>query len=254
MKLITLNIWGGKLFDPLKNFVTKQACEVDIFCFQEIYKSPKNQMIAREMYSNIYGKLAELLPEHKGYFAPHLKGYDIDGKVDFELETGLAIFIKKSLDLSEQGDIFVYREGLDSLHDNSATIPRNVQYVSFTYEGRPYFIGNFHGIWYPKTKLDTPDRGEQSRKIKSFLNKQKGKKIVCGDFNLMPDTESLRMLEQGMKNLIKEYNIPTTRNDFYKGSEKFADYILISPDVVVKNFKVIEEKVSDHLPLYLEFE
>jgi endonuclease/exonuclease/phosphatase family metal-dependent hydrolase len=78
-------------------------------------------------------------------------------------------------------------------------------------------------------------------------------RILCGDFNLLPNTDSLTILEQGMRNLIKEYPVTSTRSRFYEKPDKFADYILVSPEVVVEDFQVLDEAVSDHLPLLLEF-
>ena len=68
------------------------------------------------------------------------------------------------------------------------------------------------------------------------------------------DTESMKVLEKGMRNLVKDYGVTSTRSHFYKKRGKFADYILVSPEVEVKDFKVLQESVSDHLPLYLEFD
>ena len=36
-------------------------------------------------------------------------------------------------------------------------------------------------------------------------------------------------------------------------TELFADYILVSPDIVVKHFQVLPDEVSDHAPLLVEF-
>jgi endonuclease/exonuclease/phosphatase family metal-dependent hydrolase len=80
-----------------------------------------------------------------------------------------------------------------------------------------------------------------------------GAKILCGDFNLLPDTDSLAILEQGMRNLVKEYRVTSTRSQFYEKPDRFADYILVSPEVIVEDFQVLDEAVSDHLPLLLEF-
>lgn len=253
MKLITLNIWGGKLFNPLLNFINEYYKEVDIFCFQEVCKAPFDKVIAQKMHSNIFGEITNVLRNHQGYFDIHLKGRDLNGKVDFKLEGGLAIFIKKDIKVKKCGDIFVYRSGSDLLNDDIATIPRNLQYISFEANGNNYLVCHFHGIWYPKTKVDTKDRIKQSQKIKEFLSKRRERKILCGDFNLLPTTKSIKILEKGMRNLIKEYNIPTTRNKYYEREEKQADYVLTSPAVKVKQFGVIDIIVSDHLPLLLEF-
>ena len=57
-----------------------------------------------------------------------------------------------------------------------------------------------------------------------------------------------------MRNLIKEYDITTTRTHYYQRKEKYADYILVSPDVTVKQFSPVDTVVSDHMPLMVEFE
>lgn len=87
----------------------------------------------------------------------------------------------------------------------------------------------------------------------------KGGKVLCGDFNLLPQTKSIAMLEGRMRNLIKEYNIKTTRSKLnpYHGTpteQHFADYVFVSEDIKVLDFKVPEAEVSDHLPMILEFE
>lgn len=74
-----------------------------------------------------------------------------------------------------------------------------------------------------------------------------------GDFNLDPDTKSLKILERNLKNLIKEYKISTTRSSLYARQHKFADYVLVSPGIKVINFQVPDIAISDHLPMILEF-
>jgi len=85
------------------------------------------------------------------------------------------------------------------------------------------------------------------------MNKFDGEKILCGDFNLNPNTQSVSILDRGMKNLIKNFKITSTRSSLYKKDEKFADYMIVSNGINIVNFKVKEDLVSDHLPLYLEF-
>ena len=65
------------------------------------------------------------------------------------------------------------------------------------------------------------------------------------------------MLGRAMRNLIKEYGIESTRSELYNDMEKWkdpiADYVFASPDVKVRDFKVLGDVVSDHLPLFIEF-
>ena len=127
-------------------------------------------------------------------------------------------------------------------------------FINFKSELSPYTILNFQGMWHPTIKkIDCPERILQSQKIRVFMDALPGEKILCGDFNLNPDTESLALLEKGMRNLVKEYNITTTRSELYPKEQKFADYTLVTPGVDVKSFTVPALTVSDHLPMILEF-
>ena len=56
-----------------------------------------------------------------------------------------------------------------------------------------------------------------------------------------------------MRNLIADYHVTSTRSQLYKKDIKFADYILTSPGIKVKDFKVLPDEVSDHLALELDF-
>ncbi len=57
-----------------------------------------------------------------------------------------------------------------------------------------------------------------------------------------------------MRNLVKEFGVKSTRSKLYTKPVKFADYILVSNDVKVNKFDVINMEVSDHLPLFLDFD
>jgi len=88
----------------------------------------------------------------------------------------------------------------------------------------------------------------------TFISGIKNDIVLAGDFNLLPDAESAKIIENaGLRNLIKEYGITSTRTSFYKKPEKYADYIFVSSGVKVKKFEVMPEEVLDHAALFLEF-
>lgn len=257
MKLISLNAWGGKLFKPLIDFIQTQSQDTDIFCFQEVFNTKSNITESAGFRLNLYEEISKILPNHQGYFASGVENY-IAGSfqpnfVDFNLSWGLAIFINKNLKVNSYGDFFVYGKSGSFNPKDENSVPRNVQYLSFTNGGKVLTVCNIHGIWVKGTKEDTPSRIKQSQQIKDFFKTQEGEKILCGDLNLDINTQSIKILERDMKNLIKEFNIPTTRNKFSPGNEKFADYMFVSSKVKIIDFKVPNLEVSDHLPLILEF-
>ena len=253
MKLVSLNIWAGREFNTLMKYVSDQARDTDIFCFQEVFDTPTSRKTVSEHYrANIFSELQKALPDHTGYFAPVQEGCGFNGPVDYQIQWGLAMFVRRSLNVLDTGEIYLFGNRNSRKEDNSS-IPRNLQYVHLDVDGEGYTVAHFHGLWNGRGKTDTKDRIEQSRKVKEFLDKAKGKKIVCGDFNLLPDTESLSILEAGFVNLIKTHEITSTRSSLYQKSERHADYTLVSCDVNVESFAVPQMKVSDHHPMELKF-
>jgi exonuclease III len=257
MKLISLNIWGGKAYEPLMKFIKDAAPTTDVFCFQEVFSSSSGIKISRGAHVNIFGDLKTLLPDFKFYFAANQDGFDLEGHVDFPISIGDAIFAKKEIIIDESGNFFA--AGEKNSATNQFNIPAVVQFIRLRLNGKKLTVCNFHGIAEPGDKLDNPQRLAQSEKIRKFLDGETGAKILCGDFNLLPDTESVTMLEKNLINLVKKFNIGRTRSNLspFFGSpefQKFADYTLVSQNIEVKNFSAPDVTVSDHLPMVLEFE
>lgn len=243
MKLITLNIWGGHLRNPLLKFIHEHR-NVDVFCLQEVYynahRTIENKDKEKELSLNIFSDLQKLLPDHHAIFKPAVENV-----------YGVGMLIKNTIDIIGEGEINIHQKqyypGIGLNHE------RNLQWIECELDNKIYSILNVHGLWNGKGKKDTPERINQSERIRQFMDTINTPKILCGDFNLRPDTQSMEILEQGMNNLIKIHNIRSTRTRFYTKEEKFADYILTSPEIVVKQFTVLEDEVSDHAPLYIDF-
>lgn len=242
MRLITLNLWGGHLRNQLLKFVHHHR-DVDIFCLQEVYHNAHRTVAHenRELSLHIFSDLQKLLPNHYAIFKPAVENV-----------YGIGMLIKNTIDIIGEGDINIHQKqhfpGIGLNHS------RNLQWVECEVNNTIYSILNVHGLWNGKGKLDTPERIAQSERIRHFMDTIDTPKVLCGDFNLRPDIESMRILEQGMINLITKHDIHSTRTQYYTKPEKYADYILVSPEIKVKNFAVMTEEVSDHCPLYIEFE
>jgi len=243
MKLEVLNVWGGRITKELLAHISSQSSNVDIFCFQEVFHNGAPHLDRQKIsVMDIFDRIKNILPDHMGYFD--------QGNIN---EEGLAIFVRSSLNVTKHGDAVVFRKRNSLVGNDATTLPRIIQYIEIETKGKKYTVVNFHGLWNEKKKLDTPTRLEQSKNIRAFMDSCVGEKILCGDFNLKPDTKSLALLEKGMRNLIKEYKITSTRTLIYDKPEKFADYVLVSKGIRVKNFKVLDDTVSDHAPMFLDF-
>lgn len=258
MKLVSLNAWGATQGQPFYDYILSLAESTDIFCFQEIFSAkqpaPKLSTGAR-MY--MLEELQELLPEYNFVFSEKSTGSDFGGKVQFPVRHGLATFVKKNLEIVESSTLKI-KEGLINLKDPVEGF-LIVQASKISKEGKQFDLFNYHGIGQPGTKQDTPERLEASKRIKGIWEESKLKaKILCGDFNLNPETESIKIIEAFSENLISKFEIKNTRNEVswkrYNNIQHFADYVFTSTSLKVKAFEVPYNLVSDHLPMILEFE
>ena len=203
---------------------------------------------------NLLEELTEVLRDFTPYFAPILE--DRNPKMEIpekHNDFGNATFVRKSVAVTGSEIQFVYREPNSLTGKDISTIPRNILTIDIASRGSTFSVTNLHGAWQENTKkLDTPERIQQSQKILDFFATKSRPKILCGDFNLMPETESLLMLERfGLRNLIKEFHITDTRGALYEEPQRFADYVLASPEINVRSFSVPDIQISDHLPLIL---
>ena len=253
MRIISLNTWVGRVGkEKLLTFFKTHADTTDVFCLQEICAAPHPYLEGclaggvvlnkKQTMGYALREISEGLPNHVAFFRPHLGD-----------NYGLLMLVRKEFRVIEEGEFFVYKQkGFYSKAD-IGDHARLIQYVTIAAGTKVVTIINFHGLWNGKGKTDTEDRIQQSKNILEFTSKLDGEYVLCGDFNLLPDTESLKLFEAaGLRNLIKEYKVSSTRTSFYKKPEKYADYIFVTKGIQVKDFKVLPDEVSDHSPLFIE--
>jgi endonuclease/exonuclease/phosphatase family metal-dependent hydrolase len=249
IKLISLNIWGGRVKEPLREFF-RQHRDIDIFCLQEVFSQARDSEIIEVLTDNPDGiitdfgqELEQLLPEHQVHFLP--TGADC---------YGLAMAVKKNLTVKSQGVVTLYHGPKFPDPDNRwADHDRKMQWLEIVKNGHSYCIMNVHGHW-KKDKLDDKDCLHQNVQILNFLmHTGRLPKILVGDFNLLPQTTCIKRLGGALFDLIKANRVKSTRTSLCKSKDRFADYAFVSPDVNVVDFAVMPDEVSDHNPLYLEF-
>ncbi len=231
MKIIFLNLWGAKIKKNLAEFLKSQSHNTDIFCLQEVYGEAKSLLI-------------DCLSDFKEVSATKPMAF---GNNFFAQAT----YIKENIPIISSDTLLE--------NENESGLGLSV-YISF--KGKDLHICNFHGLTFAEDddKLDTSTRLFQSELIIKNFEKKSGLKIIGGDFNILPQAESIKMFEKkGYTDLIKKYHITTTRSRIalkkYPGHEEyFSDYVFISPDVKLKKFSVPSLEISDHLPLILEID
>lgn len=255
MRLITLNCWGGRRIDALLDFFARRGPEVDVFCLQEVFDGDQAKIDARHptmhgLRGDLFFSIMMTLRDHQGYFA---RWEDRD-------RMSTAIFVRRSMPVLDARERLVYEPERPVHEGDKVYSPRKLQTVTLADGDRKFLVANLHGLWINGPKDDTVDRIRQSRLVSEALNAHAGPKVLCGDFNLLPHTASVRMLEveAQLRNLVLDYEVTSTRTPLYRSYDdpnepNFADYVMPSRDLEVKRFEVLPDVVSDHAPLYAEF-
>lgn len=253
MRLITLNSWGGRSLYLIMRFLKKHASNTDIFCFQEIHKAAPGVVEERHPDQYVCGQLFDKIQKELKEFDGTFACFEDDPN-----RMSQAIFIRKGIKVKRLEDFIVFKPAVPKEIGDEIFSPRKLQYAIIETPKGEMLVANYHGLWVNGPKTDSPERIEQSKRIREFLDSFKIPRIICGDFNLLPETESVKILEKGMRNLINEFKVESTRTPLYRhynnpDEPNFADYIFTSQDVEIQKFEVLPDIASDHAPLLLEF-
>ena len=276
LSVVSLNCWNGRVFDPLMAFFTKMSPDVDVFCLQEVYSTDicigENFEAWSEDKKNRLDLLQEIeavLPDHESYFMPTQYGLEQEAeKFDSRVRRGTAVFVRRGLEILEVSATWIVNSAPEFGNKR-----RYLQTVHLKKDGVEYVVANYHGVWRGASKDDSPERTTQSTNIVRVLERFWCHKILVGDFNLLPNTRSIGIIEDNgliegqtgqLINLIKTHEVKTTRSsllekkrdvgDLVGGHALFADYAFVSPSLEVAEFRVLSDEVSDHLPLFLRCE
>ncbi|MGJ3242090.1 MAG: endonuclease/exonuclease/phosphatase family protein [Opitutales bacterium] len=262
MNLLCLNCWGGTLHDRLLPYLASTTA--DVLCLQEIVHTPvsdKAILVYRDgdhvldQQANLFQEIQDALPDFTGTFCPAAQGVLWDGDVAVPSQWGLATFVRKALPVVSQHQGFVHKafspHGYgDHPRSRSAHAIRVFDYA----QDRFVSIAHMHGLRDLQGKGDTPARRRQAERFLALLDSvaEAGDlRILCGDFNVRPDSETLALLGRaGFTELVTTRTNRGTRNSFYKKAERHADYLLVDqPDRVNRFDVVFDPEVSDHCPL-----
>jgi endonuclease/exonuclease/phosphatase family metal-dependent hydrolase len=228
VKIVFLNTFYGELDKQIREYLISEIAETNVFCLQEVHA--KMLAICRDVFC-----------EYNEIFA--------EKYISSEEKYAQATYIKKPLKITASCPVMDSKDkvGLGLFTE----IESNERLLN---------IINFHGPPKPGHKLDTPKRIDQSKYLIKYCMDLPGDKIIGGDFNISPETKSIKMFEElGYVDLIKKYKIKTTRNNIawakYVNHKKyFSDYVFVNPNLKIKRFEVPNIEVSDHLPMILEIE
>jgi len=243
MKIIQLNIWGGKLGQQIIDFLNDQ--KPDFVCMQEV-----NDLKGRAGYK-FFATLDEI-KEGAGFNEAFMSANYSSGYMERQLEYGNAILSK--LPFKTTKTVFTngeYKQNFDIVNDDGNI--RSLQIAQIEVGGTTLNILNHHGYHLGFNKLGNDDTMRQMGMIADIIDKLEGPIIFCGDLNLSPASESVKIIDKKLTNLSVTNNLKRTYNQFSQVQE-VCDYIFVNDLIKVTDFKMSDELLSDHKALILEFD
>ena len=257
LRIITLNIWGGRQLRDLISFFRAHGPLTDVFCLQEVLDTdrvfPSIPGGEPAKQGCVYKAIQQALPDFDCAFAQHENAAD---------RIAPAMFVRRSLGAGAIQSQLVYEKpnaaafsGVDMA--KYFRLKLQAVRIPFRCAGGHVLVANFHGLWHPAGKIDIPERLEISHAVRSALAHHSGTLIICGDFNLLPSTQALAILGHGLRNPLLERGMTCTRTHLYRSfadpsASLYADYVLLSPQLQVSRFEVMGDVVSDHAALKCE--
>jgi endonuclease/exonuclease/phosphatase family metal-dependent hydrolase len=244
-----LNIWAGRLIYPLLEQI-REKIQPDIICMQEVID-------LKGTSGNFFATLDDI------QIASGLSYKYMSPNLDFRFMNRKAYYgnaILSRFELSYKNTFTTHGEYAADFdwgkHENDNI--RSVQHIKL--KNSNLNILNTHGFFVPSTKLGNEQTMQQNRAILDYAQSLNSPIIICGDFNLVPESESIQLLDRHFTNLVAKsgamstYSTINWNNKTHKWDELVCDYIFTSPDIKINKFEISEEIVSDHKALILDFD
>lgn len=239
---MTLNMWQGRLERVLLKHL--EGSGLDFACMQEAVNFEGKSLGLITSYQ----KVGSSLGLHEQFFSKLISS-KLGNK---ELEFGNVIYSATAF--AQTSTVFTIGQHKDDFNfDQDDYNIRAFQHVQVLVNGKKLNILNHHGHHIDSHKLGDDETLRQIKQIIDYIKTLDGSVILCGDFNLAPESESIKLLDTALVNLSSKYSLKTTRSKLTYKNE-VCDYIFISSDIKVNSFEMDETIISDHNALILDFD
>lgn len=251
------------MFEPLAQWLSTST--TDVLCVQEVTRTAalagwtrfEDSERTLPQRANLFNDIATLLPNHQGIFVASDAGPVWGPEESRHLQDfGIAMFVHERLPVVGQHSAFVYGDFVEHADWSIADRPRIAQSARMIDREthRTFTVAHLHGLRDPAGKADTPQRSVQAQRFAKLVETARQPDdfvVACGDFNLLPDSDTFDVLGSiGLVDLVGNADTRTTR---YTKPVRHANYMLVSEPGSVRAFSAPPTpEVSDHRMLILE--
>lgn len=262
LRVMTYNVHSFKKFgsaneETIKNQILNiiRREQPDVICFQEFFTRQKGVYNFKKI-------IKEILQTEHYYFEPTIdNGYEA---------LGLAVFSKFPIrdkggirfEEKKRGNEAIY---VDIKFKNQLIRVYNVHLQSIRFQPEDYEYLNQvktdinSDIRSPRRILGRLKRAfikrsEQVKVVKEHTQSCETPYLIAGDFNDTPASYTLHSLGDGLVNTFQEKGsgLGITYNGDFPNFQ--IDYILTTPHFKVKNYRIINKKLSDHYAVRADVE
>ena len=163
MKIVTLNIWGGRVLEPLSQFAQTKLQKADIICLQEVL-SAKESLPGVEVCTNTLERLLPLMNEYRFVYNSNVVD-TLTSNISLPgLRYGNAIFVRKTIQLRASHNYYIVKQPGDNFDlERGEDHPRALQVVQLSDgAGHDFAVANYHGYWSNGPKMDDDVRIKQT--------------------------------------------------------------------------------------------
>ena len=245
LKILQLNVWGGRIKDGLTRFISEG--DFDVVCMQEAIWEEKETGFLKLFVDDV-----DKIKVGAGFL------YDYRS-------TNFGVKILNNEVCCKQGNVilskipFVATEEKvvldgDSFATNASNFLEAIRGHRYTTQKvvleNGLVVVNYHGYWLPNP-IGDETTVSCMRAVADMIRDENRPVVMCGDLNVSAESPAMRELDF-LTDLTAVNKVKTTLRNVRFVADVACDHILVSKNTSYDNFKAVNAPVSDHKALTVE--
>lgn len=261
IKVLTYNVrvfnlwsWSRDKNTAIKIYNYIKSEKANIVCLQEFYskktqgRNAADSLLNNSLLKNAHISYALKKNKHTNYGIATFSSFPMINKGDIKIKKEDNFCIYTDLIINND-TLRIYNIHLESIHLGE----KDYQVIDKINSDDTLNVEGLRSIYW-KFKKSYKKRSLQAKKIASHIEKCKYPIILCGDFNDTPVSFVYNELTGHLNDAFKLSGIGIGNTYINKYKTFRIDYILHSPQLQSFNFTSPSVKLSDHYPVYCNFE